>query len=347
MVEPGAPALHAIADHLALTRLLMEYCSAGPARADLANLEEKNWLNALLHPLIQQETQHQIQQATSYVLWVVPLLVENSLYKKANRVLVVDVSPETQLKRTMQRDDVTHEHVEQILAAQATREARLAVADDVIDNNGAPDAIASDVARLHAHYLQLASQFVSQETVMQTQVLFEHPLNEKMRTWLRIEFLIQQLTVNLPIVDHAGALHFFRNVSELLDVLDGEVRTELLKELDRQQRKLQTWIGVPGVDQSRIEALIQQLKAAGSVLISAPRIGQFLREDLLIALVRQRLSILCGWGCSFDLPFIAYLAASTPGAARQPGRNLDCQPEPTYPGTYHGAGFNSPVGPLP
>lgn len=129
-----------------------------------ANPEEKNWLNALLHPLIQQETQHQIQQATSpYVLWVVPLLVENSLYKKANRVLVVDVSPETQLKRTMQRDDVTREHVEQILAAQATREARLAVADDVIDNNGAPDAIASDVARLHAYYLQLASQFVSQE----------------------------------------------------------------------------------------------------------------------------------------------------------------------------------------
>lgn len=163
---------------------------------------------------------------------------------------------------------------------------------------------------------------------MQTQVLFEHPLNEKMRTWLRIEFLIQQLTVNLPIVDHAGALHFFRNVSELLDVFErGEVRTELLKELDRQQRKLQTWIGVPGVDQSRIEALIQQLKAAGSVLISAPRIGQFLREDRLIALVRQRLSI--------------------PGAARQPGRNLDCQPEPAHPGTYHGAGFNSPVGSLP
>ncbi len=210
-----------------------------------------------------------------------------------NRVLVVDVSPETQLKRTMQRDDVTREHVEQILAAQATREARLAVADDVIDNNGDPDAIASDVA-LPARTLFAACVAVclTGKTVMQTQVLFEHPLNEKMRTWLRIEFLIQQLTVNLPIVDHAGALHFFRNVSELLDVFErGEVRTELLKELDRQQRKLQTWIGVPGVDQSRIEALIQQLKAAGSVLISAPRIGQFLREDRLIALVRQRLSI--------------------------------------------------------
>ncbi|WP_248637958.1 dephospho-CoA kinase, partial [Citrobacter koseri] len=137
-------------------RMLRERIFASP--------EEKSWLNALLHPLIQQETRRQFQQATSpYVLWVVPLLVENALYKQANRVLVVDVTPETQLLRTMQRDNVTREHAEQILAAQATREARLAVADDVIDNNGAPDAIASDVARLHARYLQLASQFVSQE----------------------------------------------------------------------------------------------------------------------------------------------------------------------------------------
>lgn len=62
-----------------------------------------------------------------------------------------------------QRDAENNRPLFEILAAQATREARLAVADDVIDNNGAPDAIASDVARLHAHYLQLASQFVSQE----------------------------------------------------------------------------------------------------------------------------------------------------------------------------------------
>lgn len=81
----------------------------------------------------------------------------------------------------------------------------------------------------------------------------------------------------------------------------GEVRTELLKELERQQRKLQAWVEVPGVDQDRIAALRQQLKSAGSVLISAPRIGQQLREDRLIALVRQRLSI-PGGCCSFDLP---------------------------------------------
>jgi dephospho-CoA kinase len=143
VVEPGAPALHAIADHFGANMIAADGTLQRRALREriFANPEEKNWLNALLHPLIQQETQHQIQQATSpYVLWVVPLLVENSLYKKANRVLVVDVSPETQLKRTMQRDDVTREHVEQILAAQATREARLAVADDVIDTMGAGDS---------------------------------------------------------------------------------------------------------------------------------------------------------------------------------------------------------------
>ncbi|KNC89388.1 cell division protein ZapD [Trabulsiella odontotermitis] len=137
---------------------------------------------------------------------------------------------------------------------------------------------------------------------MHTHVLFEHPLNEKMRTWLRIEFLIQQLESKLPIVDHASALHFFRNIGDLLDVFErGEVRTELLKELERQQRKLQAWVEVPGVDQNRIDALRQQLKNSGAILMTAPRMGQILREDRLIGLVRQRLSI-PGGCCSFDLP---------------------------------------------
>lgn len=137
---------------------------------------------------------------------------------------------------------------------------------------------------------------------MHTHILFEHPLNEKMRTWLRVEFLLQQLAVRLPLSDHADALHFFRNVGDLLDVFErGDTRTELLKELERQQRKLNAWSDVPGVDLSRIDAVRQQLKASGAVLMSAPRIGQVLREDRLIGLVRQRLSI-PGGCCSFDLP---------------------------------------------
>lgn len=137
---------------------------------------------------------------------------------------------------------------------------------------------------------------------MHTHILFEHPLNEKMRTWLRIEFLTEQLNANLPIRDHASALHFFRNVGDLLDVFErGDIRTELLKELERQQRKLNAWSEVEGVDLTRIDALRQQLKNSSSILMAAPRVGQFLREDRLIALVRQRLSI-PGGCCSFDLP---------------------------------------------
>ncbi|MBU9857511.1 cell division protein ZapD [Rahnella sp. PAMC25617] len=133
-------------------------------------------------------------------------------------------------------------------------------------------------------------------------VLFEHPLNEKMRTWLRIEFLLQQMHSNAQITSIASALLFFRTASDLLDVLErGEVRTDLLKELERQQQKLSQWKDVPGVDLSRVDGLRSELKQCASVLMKAPRIGQALKEDRLIALVRQRLSI-PGGCCSFDLP---------------------------------------------
>ncbi|QKJ85849.1 Cell division protein ZapD [Paramixta manurensis] len=137
---------------------------------------------------------------------------------------------------------------------------------------------------------------------MATIVLFEHPLNEKMRTWLRIEFLINQLQESSNISDHRSALTFFRNVGELLDVFErGELRTEILKELERQQQKMRAWLEVPGVDQERVTALRETLKTRATELMAAPRIGQTLREDRLIGLVRQRLSI-PGGCCSFDLP---------------------------------------------
>ena len=158
VVEPGTPALQAIVGHFGPQMI------APDGTLNRRLLREKAWLNALLHPLIQQETRRQMQAATSpYLLWVVPLLVENRLSSQADRVLVVDVPKETQIERTMLRDKVSREHAEHILAAQATREQRLAIADDVIENTGTPDAVASDVARLHEKYLTLASQAASQE----------------------------------------------------------------------------------------------------------------------------------------------------------------------------------------
>lgn len=166
VVEPGQPALSIISDHFGTEillqdgslnrRVLRERIFSSPA--------EKQWLNALLHPLIHQRTQTEIRQALSpYVLWVVPLLIENNLQQKADRVLVVDVSPEVQIARTIARDKVSREHAQQIIAAQATREARLSVADDVINNDGAPEKVAAHVDRLHRQYLELASQAAQQE----------------------------------------------------------------------------------------------------------------------------------------------------------------------------------------
>ena len=166
VVEPGTPALLAIAERFGPQMLNDDGCLNRRRLREriFAHSEDKAWLNALLHPLIQQETRRQMQSSTSpYLLWVVPLLVENRLTDKADRVLVVDVPKETQIERTMRRDGVSREHAEHILAAQATREQRLAAADDVIENMGSADAVASHVARLHDKYLMLASQAASQE----------------------------------------------------------------------------------------------------------------------------------------------------------------------------------------
>ena len=166
VVEPGTTALQAIAAHFGSQMLNDDGTLNRRALREkiFAHPEDKTWLNGLLHPLIQQETRRQMLAASSpYLLWVVPLLVENRLAANADRVLVVDVPKETQIARTMLRDRVSREHAEHILAAQATREQRLAVADDIIENMGPPDAIASDVARLHEKYLMLASQAASQE----------------------------------------------------------------------------------------------------------------------------------------------------------------------------------------
>ena len=96
-----------------------------------------------------------------YVLLVVPLLVEASrksggLYRWADRVLVVDADEQTQLDRLMLRNGVGREQAEAALSSQSSRADRLALADDVIRNEGRLDALDSKVAKLHAMYSALA-----------------------------------------------------------------------------------------------------------------------------------------------------------------------------------------------
>ena len=116
-------------------------------------------LEAITHPLIRAETERQREAASGpYVIVVVPLLVESGNWKtRVNRVLTVDCSVETQIDRVMRRNAFTREQVLAIIARQASREARLAAADDVIVNdNRSLEAIDLDVDNLHRTYVSLA-----------------------------------------------------------------------------------------------------------------------------------------------------------------------------------------------
>ena len=160
VVEPGSAALRQIAERHGAS-ILTEQGALNRARLReiiFQSPDEKTWLNNLLHPLINARTQQLKALSTApYVLWVVPLLVENSLQRQADRILVVDVDEETQLRRTIQRDGIDRQQAQNILSAQATRSARLAVADDVINNSGTPDEALPQVAALHQRYLALAA----------------------------------------------------------------------------------------------------------------------------------------------------------------------------------------------
>jgi dephospho-CoA kinase len=118
-------------------------------------------LEAILHPMIRARTQAGIEAAVRegapYVIVAVPLLVESGDWRgRYDRVLVVDCPPEVQIERVIARSALPRAQVESILAAQASRAQRLAAADDLIDNGGAPDALDAQVARVHAAYAGLS-----------------------------------------------------------------------------------------------------------------------------------------------------------------------------------------------
>lgn len=120
--------------------------------------QAKKQLEAILHPLIRRTTRLAAEQASGdYLLFVVPLLVESGIWKqRVSRVLAVDCSEEVQIRRVMQRNNLSEQQVRAIMASQASRTVRLAAADDVISNEGDSSTLLPQVKRLHDLYLQLA-----------------------------------------------------------------------------------------------------------------------------------------------------------------------------------------------
>ncbi|RJT54313.1 dephospho-CoA kinase [Rahnella variigena] len=166
VVAPGEPALDQLHQRFGNEIILADGSLNRPALREkiFSYPPDKEWVNQLLHPIIHARTQQLFAQAdTPYVLWVVPLLIENGLQTRANRVLVVDVEPQLQLSRTLLRDRISRQQAENIIAAQVSREKRLACADDIIDNSGDPKSIEPRVALLHCRYLEFAASVNRQD----------------------------------------------------------------------------------------------------------------------------------------------------------------------------------------
>lgn len=162
LTRPGGEAIAAIRNTFgsgaiaadgALDRAAMRKLAFGDVRA-------RNRLEGILHPMIRAESSRRLERAAGpYAILVIPLLVESGVDRsRTPRVLVVDCPEASQLERVMRRSGLPEAEVRAILAAQATRAQRLAAADDVIDNGGAPQALEGQVARLHAKYLTLARE---------------------------------------------------------------------------------------------------------------------------------------------------------------------------------------------
>jgi dephospho-CoA kinase len=166
VVERGTDALKQIAGHFGPQILLADGAldRAALRRIIFEQPDAKQWLERLLHPLIGQEIQRQLQNAASpYVILVSPLLVEAGQNRYCHRILVIDVPEDVQLQRTVTRDSNDPDQVRRIIASQASRKQRLEQADDVLENNGSFEQLRAGVERLHDRYLQLAQAHAAAE----------------------------------------------------------------------------------------------------------------------------------------------------------------------------------------
>lgn len=120
-------------------------------------------LEGIIHPRVREWLRGRVATDRGpYCILAIPLLAENRTeYGWVNRVLLVDAPETMQVERLMRRDGITPEAAEQMLAAQATRAQRLAVADDVIVNDGDESSLDAQVAALHARYLAFAATHAS------------------------------------------------------------------------------------------------------------------------------------------------------------------------------------------
>ncbi|WP_159655602.1 dephospho-CoA kinase [Vibrio atypicus] len=161
VVEPNSSGLNAIIDKFGRSILRNDGTLDRAKLREIifAHPDEKEWLNQLLHPMIRAKMLDDLDKTRSeYALLVIPLMAENGLQSLADTVIVVDVEEETQLRRTIDRDNVDHKQAKAILASQATREQRLAIADHVIKNDTENQKLLPQITELHQKFLEMCRE---------------------------------------------------------------------------------------------------------------------------------------------------------------------------------------------
>ena len=159
VVMPGTDGLAAVVAEFGPGVLAADGTLDRPAlrRIVFADPERRVVLEALLHPRIRARVrEHLAAVTTPYCLVGIPLLTERSGHGYLDRVLVVDCPEEIQIARVMSRDKLTASEVAAIMGSQASRQERLAIADDVVTNTRDLTAIHAQVDILHDRYLELA-----------------------------------------------------------------------------------------------------------------------------------------------------------------------------------------------
>ncbi len=152
-------------------------------------------------------------------------------------------------------------------------------------------------------------------------IVFEYPLNERIRTWFRVEDLFEKSSYFMRGPDarahHAGLLAIF----ELVDVMARpELRSEVIQELERQKTALDAYRGNPGVDQQRLAAVISQLANTLAELHAVSgKLGQHIRDNDWLATIKSRSSI-PGGTCGFDLPGYHFWLNASPAERMAPMR---------------------------
>lgn len=160
LVEPGKPALQRIIGEFGSDMLTVD----GKLNRSMLrkivfdNPSQRKVLEAILHPLIRIEMMNRANELDApYCVFCIPLLVETQQSGLVDRVLVIDSPEEIRHQRIKQRNGLPDKEIKAILAAQATAEDRLAVADDIIVNDKDLDDIFRQVDELHQKYLELAA----------------------------------------------------------------------------------------------------------------------------------------------------------------------------------------------